>query len=321
MVNELLQSVAFRCVFKAYLSGTNTPATGKTIAVVLSKNGGSFANPSAGATNATEIANGWYYVDGSTTDSGTLGDLVVRGTEGTIDPAERLFRIVKATNRGATALPDAAATAAGGLPVSAAGSLNLDARLDAAVSSRMASYTQPAGFLAATFPSDPADHSLVIAATDAIVTAIGALNNLSSGQAQSAAAAALTTYGGPTNVQMEARTLVAASYATAANQTTILSKTNLIPASPAAVGSAMTLADGAITEAKISTPAEAAGRPTGILGMVRRIFEWRTNKRVRTRSTGALELRNEADDATLETQTQSTAGGVGSEVDTQTKGV
>src|SRR5690606_34049177 len=37
--------------------------------------------------------------------------------------------------------------------------------LDAAISSRMASYTQPTGFLAATFPSDPADQSLVIAAT------------------------------------------------------------------------------------------------------------------------------------------------------------
>ena len=42
------------------------------------------------------------------------------------------------------------------------------AYLDAAVSGRMATYTQPTGFLAATFPSDPADQSLIIAATDAI---------------------------------------------------------------------------------------------------------------------------------------------------------
>jgi hypothetical protein len=46
-------------------------------------------------------------------------------------------------------------------------------RIDAAVSSRMATYTQPTGFLAATFPTDPADQSLVIAATDAILTAVG----------------------------------------------------------------------------------------------------------------------------------------------------
>jgi hypothetical protein len=33
----------------------------------------------------------------------------------------------------------------------------------------MATYTQPTGFLAATFPTDPADQSLLIAATDAII--------------------------------------------------------------------------------------------------------------------------------------------------------
>jgi hypothetical protein len=33
----------------------------------------------------------------------------------------------------------------------------------------MATYTQPTGFLAATFPTDPADQSLIIAATDAII--------------------------------------------------------------------------------------------------------------------------------------------------------
>ena len=46
-------------------------------------------------------------------------------------------------------------------------------RIDAAITSRMATYTQPTGFLAATFPSDPADQSLIIEATDAILTAVG----------------------------------------------------------------------------------------------------------------------------------------------------
>lgn len=45
--------------------------------------------------------------------------------------------------------------------------------LDATITSRMATYTQPTGFLAATFPSDPADQSLIIEATDAILTAVG----------------------------------------------------------------------------------------------------------------------------------------------------
>lgn len=35
-------------------------------------------------------------------------------------------------------------------------------------------YTQPTGFLAASFPSDPADNSLIIAATDAVMTRLGA---------------------------------------------------------------------------------------------------------------------------------------------------
>src|SRR3990167_10206195 len=49
------------------------------------------------------------------------------------------------------------------------------ANLDAAVSSRMATYTQPAGFLAATFPTDPADQSLIISATNTILADTNAI--------------------------------------------------------------------------------------------------------------------------------------------------
>lgn len=55
----------------------------------------------------------------------------------------------------------------------------------------------------------------------ATAASIAALNNLSSAQAQTAAAAALTAYDPPTEAEMNARTLAAASYATAANQATI----------------------------------------------------------------------------------------------------
>jgi hypothetical protein len=41
-----------------------------------------------GATNATEIANGWYYVDLSTTDTGTAGPLIIRGTSSGVDDVE-----------------------------------------------------------------------------------------------------------------------------------------------------------------------------------------------------------------------------------------
>ncbi len=114
---QVPQSTSRRVMLKVFLTGTSTPATGKTLAIVISKAGGAFANPSAGATNATEVAFGWYYVDPSTTDFGTLGDLVVRGTASGCDDAERLFAVVKATNAGLTGVPDAAAGANAGLPV------------------------------------------------------------------------------------------------------------------------------------------------------------------------------------------------------------
>ena len=131
-MSEVLQSIARRVVLKAYLDTDHvSAATGKTIAVTISKNGGAFGNPSAGATNATEIASGWYYVDLSTTDTATLGPIIVRGTNADIDDTEWTDMVVKATNGGRTGIPDAAADAAGGLPISDAGGLDLDAKLAA----------------------------------------------------------------------------------------------------------------------------------------------------------------------------------------------
>ncbi len=64
------------------------------------------------------------------------------------------------------------------------------------------------------------------------------------------------------------------------------------------------------------TPAETAGRPTNILGMLRRLWEGRHNKRTRNRSTGAIVIRNSNDTGTLESATQGTSGST----DTQTQG-
>jgi len=95
------QSVAARVLLKLYLSSDHVSvATGKTVAVVISKNGGAFANPSAGATNATEIGNGWYYVDLSTTDLGTLGPVIVRGTAASCDDSEYFDYVINANNGG-----------------------------------------------------------------------------------------------------------------------------------------------------------------------------------------------------------------------------
>lgn len=111
MAERIPQSTTIRIPLQAYLASDHvSAATGKTIAVTISKNGGAYGNPSGGATNATEIANGSYYVDLSTTDTGTLGPIFVRATEATIDTIIVIYNVVKATNGGLTALPDTAVT-------------------------------------------------------------------------------------------------------------------------------------------------------------------------------------------------------------------
>jgi hypothetical protein len=84
----------------------------------------------------------------------------------------------------------------------------------------------------------------------------------------------------------------------------------------ASVSAGVTLADGAITDAKIAFPAEAAGRPSTFLAACRRLWEWATNKRDRNRSTGVVTLYGANDTTPLETQTQSTVGST----DSQSKG-
>jgi hypothetical protein len=110
-MERLPQSVALRVPLKAYLASDHVSvATGKTLAVVISKNGAAFGNPSAGATNATEIGNGWYYVDLSTADTGTLGPLVVRATAATVDDVEIAYGVVDANSLGAANLDAAIST-------------------------------------------------------------------------------------------------------------------------------------------------------------------------------------------------------------------
>ena len=94
MPERIPPSTAIRVPLQAYLASDHvTPATGKTIVITISKNGGAYGNPSAGATNATEIANGSYYVDLSTTDTGTAGPLFIRGTSATIDDVIAIYDV------------------------------------------------------------------------------------------------------------------------------------------------------------------------------------------------------------------------------------
>ena len=119
MSERIPQSVVIEVIFMAYLAADHvTPATGKTIAVTISKNHGALGNPSAGATNATAISNGCYYVALSGTDTGTLGNLWVHGAEATIDDVNLFFRVVEPNSGGFAGVPSVAAGAAGGLPLS-----------------------------------------------------------------------------------------------------------------------------------------------------------------------------------------------------------
>lgn len=111
------QSTSRRAILKVYLSDGITEATGKIVAVVISKNGGVFGNPAGGATNAIEIGNGWYYVDLAAGDLDTLGALVVRGTSAGCDSSERVFDVVNPHNSGFDGIPNAVAGASSGLPL------------------------------------------------------------------------------------------------------------------------------------------------------------------------------------------------------------
>jgi hypothetical protein len=123
MAERIPQSVSKLVIFRAFLSSDGkTPATGKTIAITISKNGAAFGNPNAGALNATEISSGFYKFTLDTTDSGTLGPVAWRGAEGTIGDAGDVFTVADPHNAGFDALPSAAANASGGVHTNGVGS-------------------------------------------------------------------------------------------------------------------------------------------------------------------------------------------------------
>lgn len=82
-------------VFRAYLaSDGKTPATGQTPVITISKNGGAFGNPAAGATTATEISSGFYKFTLGAGDTDTLGPLAWRGADADINDAGDVLSVV-----------------------------------------------------------------------------------------------------------------------------------------------------------------------------------------------------------------------------------
>jgi hypothetical protein len=78
-----------------------TALTGASPTVSISKAGGSFGAPSGGAT-ATEVANGWYKISLSTTDTNTLGDLSIHCTATSGDPTDFCDQVYAQLNANAT---------------------------------------------------------------------------------------------------------------------------------------------------------------------------------------------------------------------------
>jgi hypothetical protein len=117
MAERIPNGVAKKIVFRAIASADHfTPATAKTIAITISKNGAtSFSNPAAGATNATEMASGFYKFDLGTGDTDTNGPLAWRGAGTGVDDVGDVVEVVAATNAGFTGVPAAVAGASGGL--------------------------------------------------------------------------------------------------------------------------------------------------------------------------------------------------------------
>lgn len=150
----LRKNVAGQSVFFVLISvSTGAPVTGASVAVQRALD---TAAQAAATGTVTELGSGQYRFDASQADTNAdfLGYLF--SASGAISVGANF--VTTANN------PHDAATA---------GITNLDA----AISSRMATYVQPAGFLAATFPLDPADQSLIIAATDAIMTSVAGVQS------------------------------------------------------------------------------------------------------------------------------------------------
>lgn len=72
-----------------------TGLTGATPTVTISKNGAAFGAPGG---SVTEIANGWYQVGGNTTDTNTLGDILLHATATGADPCDMVVAQVVAFN-------------------------------------------------------------------------------------------------------------------------------------------------------------------------------------------------------------------------------
>jgi hypothetical protein len=128
-MRELKQSTAANVM--VFLVGSADHITGlasATLTITASKDGAAFASISP---TVTDLGSGWYNLALTTTHTNTLGDLALHITAASADPIDTLSRVIAMDKNdtvrlGITALPNAAAEAAGGLYTrgSGAGQIN-----------------------------------------------------------------------------------------------------------------------------------------------------------------------------------------------------
>lgn len=138
-------------------------------------------------------------------------------------------------------------------------------------------------------PSDPADQSLIIAATDAIIAAIAALNNLSEANVRTAIGMA----GADLDSQLDA----------------ILAATG--------GGSPVMIADGAISEATFTVPSDGTGQATGILAMILWLYKRFYGKVIYDSNAGTIKT-YQANGTTVRTTQVASSTGSMDEVDAAT---
>lgn len=119
-----------------------TGLAGLALTITLSKDGAAFAGI---APVVTDRGNGWYAVALGVSDTDTLGDLALHITGAAADPADMVI-LVEGGNT------------------------------DVDVSSRMATYTQPTGFLSATFDAGTVATTTNI--TAGTITTVGSVTGL-----------------------------------------------------------------------------------------------------------------------------------------------
>jgi hypothetical protein len=292
-----------------------TAETGKSLTVYISKNGGAFTTT---MNSATEISRGWYKVTLTTTETNTLGFLVIEAEATGCDIWRTVYKVVKAApDVNVLTITDAVITAA----KFGAGAITSTVLADGAITAAKladglltAAKIADNAITAAKIANDAitaakiANDAITAAkiATDAIAAAkiaTDAITKIQNGLATSSALATVAAY---------VDTEVAAIYALLDTEiAAIKAKTDNLPASPAAVGSAMTVSDK--TGFKLASDgldAISIAAPTGVASNFREMLVqvWRLFfKRV---TETAAERKTYADNGTtvLTTQTLSDNG-------------